>query len=109
MEDAYDLMPIFPTLWAERGNEDLFCDFLNDVGMRYCEEADKAPGRGTPPWAPWAREFSFNEMLDVNNAPGLRNLAESHVDPAYAFQPLYKNSNASYSLIYWFNPYMFEY
>ncbi|MBT3182784.1 MAG: hypothetical protein HN337_09815 [Deltaproteobacteria bacterium] len=99
---TYQLAPLFPSLWAQRYNSELFCTFFRNTGMRFCEEQNKAENRGTPPWAPWAREFRVGGVAPLYFF-GNRGIAQSFTDPIRAFTELYEN--AFYSEEYIYNPY----
>lgn len=104
METPYSLEPIFTSIWLQKENEELFCLFSGNVGIRYCEEENKTKGRGTPPWAPWAREFKPTVTAQEELLKTL-GLAQSFFDPIKAFGSLYANDRY-YSSQYIYNPYL---
>ena len=104
LDTSYSLEPIFTSLWPQRSNEKLFCLFSDGIGVQYCEEKNKARGRGTPPWAPWAREFKPTKLAQEDLLKA-RGLAQSFFDPIKAFESLYSNGQF-YSTEYLYNPYI---
>jgi hypothetical protein len=104
LDVRYSLEPIFTALWPQRANDVLFCLFSKGIGIQYCEEKNKAKGRGTPPWAPWAREFKPGKLTKEDLLKA-RGLAESFFDPIGAFESLYPDGQV-YSSEYIYNPYI---
>jgi hypothetical protein len=101
--EKYSLIRIFDSLWMQRNNNKLFCanlGFTEITGARFCRADDGIKGRGTPPWAPWARTFVEGGRLSC----GFAGKCLSFSDPINAFKHLYQNDSA-YSTEYDFNPY----
>lgn len=106
--DDYRLVAIYKNLWPQRKNPTVFGAFNeHGVGVQFMDETEPKPSaRGTPPWAPWAREFNKTNLLKwgLQYALGGRGIAASFFDPIQALIGLYIDVE-NYSRDYVYHPY----